>query len=219
MGEIAAKVVVQLLFATGKSFTVDGLREKLREFYREEVRPELRAAALNNVELITALISCNRQLGVVGLQLRILNGVVSLLTTEVQNKALGAYLNEQGTASGNLDLTTATLEVLACIAFKQPISQAQIDGGRRQPRLTRGIKAAWSNLLRRSSGGLLTVLAVNIEQAQRARTVRDGFRRCVWRLFLGTAQAGRHVPRLQVQAFDAQILVEPSRGYLADAGH
>jgi hypothetical protein len=44
--------------------------------------------------------------------------VVSLLTTEVQNKALGAYLSEQGTASANLDLTTATLEVLACIAFK-----------------------------------------------------------------------------------------------------
>ena len=91
VGETAAKVVVQLLFATGKSFTVDGLREKLREFYREEVRPELRAvAALNNVELITALDSCNRQLGLVGLQLRILNGMVSLLTTEVENKALGA---------------------------------------------------------------------------------------------------------------------------------
>ena len=40
------------------------MREKLWEFYREEVRPELCAvAALNNVELITALISCNRQLG------------------------------------------------------------------------------------------------------------------------------------------------------------
>ena len=53
VGEIAAKVVVQLLFATGRSFTVDGLREKLREFYREEIRPELCAvAALNNVELI-----------------------------------------------------------------------------------------------------------------------------------------------------------------------
>ena len=52
VGEIAAKAVVQLLFATGKSFTVDGLREKLREFFRQEVRPELRAvAALNNVEL------------------------------------------------------------------------------------------------------------------------------------------------------------------------
>ena len=70
------------------------------------------------------MLSCNQQLALVGLQLRILNGVVSLLTTEVQNKALGAYLSEQGTASANLDLTTATLEV---IAFKQPISQAEID--------------------------------------------------------------------------------------------
>ena len=88
MGEIAAKAVVQLLFSTGKSFTVDGLREKLREFFRQEVRPELRAvAALSNVELITALLSCNQQLALVGLQLRIINGVVSLLTTEVRNRA------------------------------------------------------------------------------------------------------------------------------------
>jgi chromosome segregation and condensation protein ScpB len=128
VGEIAAKSVVQLLFSTGKSFTVDGLREKLREFYREEVRSELRAvAALSNVELITALLSCNRQLALVGLQLRIINGVVSLLTIEVHNKALAAYLSEQGSASGSLFLSTATLEVLACVAFKQPISQAEID--------------------------------------------------------------------------------------------
>jgi hypothetical protein len=63
----AARAVVQLLFSTGKSFTVDGLREKLREFYREEVRGEMQAvAALSNVELITALLSCNRQLASVG---------------------------------------------------------------------------------------------------------------------------------------------------------
>ena len=118
----------QLLFTTGKSFTVDGLREKLREFFRQEVRPELRAvAALNNVELITALLSCNRQLALVGLQLRIINGVVSLLTTEVHNRALAAYLSEQTRASANSGLTTATLEVLTCIAFKQPISQTEID--------------------------------------------------------------------------------------------
>ena len=113
MGEIAAKAVVQLLFSTGKSFTVDGLREKLREFYREEVRSELRAvAALSNVELITALLSCNWQLALVGL--RIINGVVSLLTTEVHNKALAAYLSEQSGASGNLEMTTATLRS-ACV--------------------------------------------------------------------------------------------------------
>jgi chromosome segregation and condensation protein ScpB len=128
VGEIAARAVVQLLFATGKSFTVDGLREKLRELFRQEVRAELRAvAALNNVELISALISFNCQLGPVGLQLRILNGVVSLLTTRIESKALAAYLSEQRGASATLQMTTATLEVLACIAFKQPISQAEID--------------------------------------------------------------------------------------------
>jgi len=31
--------------------------------------------ALSNVELITALLSCNRQLALVGLQLRIIHGV------------------------------------------------------------------------------------------------------------------------------------------------
>ena len=127
VGEIAAKAAVQLLFSTGKSFTVDGLREKLREFFRQEVRAEMRAvAALSNVELITALLSCNRQLALVGLQLRIINGVVSLLTTEVHNRALAAYLSEQTRASANSGLTTATLEVLA-FAFKQPISQTEID--------------------------------------------------------------------------------------------
>jgi chromosome segregation and condensation protein ScpB len=79
-------------------------------------------AALNNVELISALISFNCQLAPVGLQLRILNGVVSLLTTRVESKALAAYLSHQNGANGSSDLTNATLEVLACIALKQPIS-------------------------------------------------------------------------------------------------
>jgi hypothetical protein len=36
-------------------------------------------------------------------------------------------LSEQGATSESLDLTTATLEVLACIALNRPISQAEID--------------------------------------------------------------------------------------------
>ncbi|MDQ3566331.1 MAG: SMC-Scp complex subunit ScpB [Pseudomonadota bacterium] len=124
----------------GRSFTVDGLREKVREFYREEVRGEARAAAaLTNVELITALLECNRQLGVAGLQMRIINGVVSPLTTKVENQRLAEYLREQTGASGNPELTTATLEVLGCIVFKQPISQAEID------RLFAADKRAWSS--------------------------------------------------------------------------
>ena len=72
-------------------------------------------------------LSCNPQLALVGLQLRITNGVVSLLTTEVNNKALAHYLSEQTSGHGISGLTTSGLEVLACIAFKQPISQAEID--------------------------------------------------------------------------------------------
>ncbi len=119
---------MQILFATGRSLTVDGLREKLREFYREEARAEIRAAAaLSSVELIAALLECNAQLEPVGLQLRIVNGVVSLLTTKIETDRLADYLRAQTGASGSPDLTTAALEVLACIAFKQPISQAEID--------------------------------------------------------------------------------------------
>ncbi len=79
------------------------------------------------MELITALLECNRQLAAGGLQLRITNGVVSLLTAKVENQRLAEYLREQTGGSGNPELTTPTLEVLACIAFKQPISQAEID--------------------------------------------------------------------------------------------
>jgi len=52
-------------------------------------------ASLNNAELTTALLSCNRQLASIGLQLRIVNGVVSLLTTGVENKALTGHLKKR----------------------------------------------------------------------------------------------------------------------------
>jgi len=52
--------------------------------------------------------------------------VVSLLTTEVHNRALAAYLSEQNLANENSSLRTATLEVLACMTFDQPC-QAEID--------------------------------------------------------------------------------------------
>jgi len=111
------------LSAIRRSTPGSSWRASAPAFYREEVRGELRAAAaLNNVELITALLDCNRQLAPAGLQLRITNGVVSLLTTQVDSGGLAEYLREQTSASGSPDLTTATLEVLACIAFKQPIS-------------------------------------------------------------------------------------------------
>ena len=79
---------MQLLFSTGKTFTADGLREKLREFFRE-VRAKMRAVAtLSHVETNQRAAFLRPSTRLVGLQLRIINGVVSLLTAEVHNKAL-----------------------------------------------------------------------------------------------------------------------------------
>ncbi|MES2571509.1 MAG: SMC-Scp complex subunit ScpB [Verrucomicrobiota bacterium] len=128
VGAIAARAVVQWLFTTGRSVTLEGIREKLRDLFRQETHSEERAvASLSQVELVTALLQANRQLEMVGLQLRIVNGVVSLITHEVRNARLAEYLRSQTEQSGNPDLTTGALEVLACIAFKQPISQGEID--------------------------------------------------------------------------------------------
>ncbi|MDB6175881.1 MAG: scpB [Chthoniobacteraceae bacterium] len=127
-GANAARAVVQWLFVSGKSVTLEGIREKLRDLFREEVKIEDRAvASLSQVELVTALLQANAHLEPVGLQLRIVNGVVSLMTDEVRNTRLAEYFRQQTEQSGNPDLTTGALEVLACIAFKQPVSQSEID--------------------------------------------------------------------------------------------
>ena len=126
-GGVAAKAVVQLLFSTGKSFTVDGLREKPRELFDEEARGECGPSPRSATWSYYRAPCFQPAAGPVGLQLRITNGVVSLFTTRVENKALAAYVSEQSGASGNLQMTSATLEVLACIAFRQPISQPEID--------------------------------------------------------------------------------------------
>ena len=100
VGEIAAKAVMQLLFSTGKSFTMDGLREKLRNFFREEVRSDLRAvAALSNVELITVLFSRNRQLALVGLQLALSTGFASYYRS--QQQGLGPLLERTERSARN----------------------------------------------------------------------------------------------------------------------
>lgn len=125
----AAHAVVQMLAVTGKRFTLDGLREKLREFYLPEGNSEVRAAAsISNVELLSAILDLNETLSAAGLQVRVINGLVSLGTTRVDNARLSEYLaRETPNQSAAGELTPAMMEVLACIAFKQPITQAEID--------------------------------------------------------------------------------------------
>ena len=125
----AVRAVVQILFATGKAYTIETLREKLREFFVGEGDSEKRAvAALSTVQLITALLEASPALETIGLQIRLTNGTAQLFTGRIQNEMLSAFIAERIPASsGAGELTRAALEVLSCIAFKQPISQGEID--------------------------------------------------------------------------------------------
>jgi hypothetical protein len=89
--------------------------QTLREFFRQEVRPELRAVA--------AL-----QLWLVGPQLAILNGVVSLLTSRVENKALATYVSEQSGASANLQLTTGGEYTIRTLKHAKRLRRSHVHG-------------------------------------------------------------------------------------------
>lgn len=125
----AVRAVVQMLFATGKAYAIETLREKLREFFFDENDYEKRAvASMTSVQLITAILEASPVLEGLGLQIRLTNGTAQIFTTRIQNEKLSAFIAEKlPPSSGAGELTPAALEVLACIAFKQPISQAEID--------------------------------------------------------------------------------------------
>ena len=62
-----------------------------------------------------------------GIEVRITNGMVSLWAGPVKSTRMAEYLRRVTGASGNPDFTTTTMEILGCIAMKQPISQAEIN--------------------------------------------------------------------------------------------
>ena len=85
-------------------------------------------AALSTVQLITALLEASPGLESLGLQIRLTNGSDQMFTGRIQNEMLSAFIAERIPASsGAGELTQAALEVLSSIAFKQPISQGEID--------------------------------------------------------------------------------------------
>ena len=125
----AVRAVVQILFATGKAYTIETLRDKLRKFFVGEGDSEKRAvAALSTVQLITAILEAGPMLEALGLQIRLTNGTAQMFTGRIQNEMLSAFITECAPcSSGAGELTQAALEVLSCIAFKQPVSQGEID--------------------------------------------------------------------------------------------
>ena len=138
------RAVVQLLFVAGREFSIESLREKLRELFVQEADSTMRAAAsVRSFELLQVLLKATQKLEKMGLRLDMRAGGVRITTAEVRPPALRDYFvalaeqtrNEaaEGTAAIGQEeaegpLSTTGLEVLACIAFKQPLSLPEING-------------------------------------------------------------------------------------------
>ena len=136
------RAVVQILFVSGREFSIEGLREKLRELFVQEPDATMRAAAsVGSFELLQTLLKATQKLEKLGLRLDMRAGGVRNTTAEVRPPALRNYfaaLAEQskaerangpeGSEEEDGPLSTTGLEVLACIAFKQPLSLPEING-------------------------------------------------------------------------------------------
>jgi hypothetical protein len=106
---------VQLPFATGTSFTVDGLREKLRELFRQEVGAEVRArggAQQRGVIPCSFLSTGSSPLSAFIYQR---GGFAADYLSRKQ--ALTAYVSDQSGANRNLQMITATLARARCSVF------------------------------------------------------------------------------------------------------
>ena len=136
------RAVVQLLFVSGREYALESLRDKLRELFVQEADVTVRAAAsVGGFELLQVLLKTSQKLEKVGLRLDIRAGSVRITTAEVRPPALRDYFaavaeqTRHDSTGGAADpdeeqgpLSTTGLEVLACIAFKQPLSLPEING-------------------------------------------------------------------------------------------
>ena len=135
------RAVVQLLFVSGRELSIESLRDKLRELFVQEPDASVRAAAsVGSFELLQVLLKTTQKLEKLGLRLDMRAGGVRITTAQVRPPALRDYftaLAEQtkadavglgGKQEEEGPLSTTGLEVLACIAFKQPLSLAEING-------------------------------------------------------------------------------------------
>ena len=135
------RAAVQILFVSGREFSLESLREKLRELFVQEPDATMRAAAsVGNFELMQSLLKTSQKLEKLGLKLDMRAGAVRITTAEVRPPTLrdyfaaiaeqteSAWAEHPGSTEEEGPLSTTGLEVLACIAFKQPLSLPEING-------------------------------------------------------------------------------------------
>jgi chromosome segregation and condensation protein ScpB len=140
--EFLERAVVQLLFVSGRTFSLESLRDKLRELFLPHPDATVRAAAsVGGFELVQMLLKASGRLEKLGLKLDVRGGTVRLTTAPVESPALrdyflalseetraGAAESDDADAIDGGSLGEGALEVLACIAFQQPVGQMELNG-------------------------------------------------------------------------------------------
>lgn len=127
----AGRAIVQLLFTKPTGYSVERLRQLLREAFVECPNPEERAvASLDTFQILEAVIETNEALHPLGLQIELSSGFARLATSRVQPEKLAAIIGsdpaQQAAGTEGQSISQSTLEVLAAIAIKQPLTHAQL---------------------------------------------------------------------------------------------
>jgi len=121
------RAAIQLLFVEG-TLSIDGIRERLRGIFAADPNEQHRPiASVTTAELIEGILEMGRKMEDIGLQVKIINGEATLYAGPVVPGRLQAYLREKTNTSGNPEMTPARMEILGCVALRQPISQGEMD--------------------------------------------------------------------------------------------
>lgn len=125
---IFARAAIQMLFTSGASFTLNALRSQLSGALRQCGDGQMREAAeLNTSEVLESLIEASDSLQALGLQIEIQGGNIRMSTLPVHAQPLHSLLESYaGNRDTSGDLTNTGLLVLSIIAYKQPVSMAEI---------------------------------------------------------------------------------------------
>lgn len=125
--DLFRRTVVQTLFTGSGAMSVDALRAALRDCFREDGNPEVREiAALDRFAFVNELLKANSQLQKVGLQLRVADGMVELVTARVEHMRVHEMLRNKRPAAPPVRLGPR-LEVLSAVIYKQPVRIEQIN--------------------------------------------------------------------------------------------
>lgn len=123
----AGVAITQLLFSRADGLSLERIGDLLRVGFRHCVDPLERAvASLSADERVTAILETNRSLQKVGLRLQLVNGFCRLETLPVRPEAFAALFAEHCVDYADM-VSPAGLEVLAAVAFRQPVDYAQLE--------------------------------------------------------------------------------------------